>query len=391
MTRRREPIQAGERLVFMDGLRGLALMGIFLINIGGMSAPSMAYGMDALWDGSINYGISVLRHWLGDGAFFFLFAMLFGAGFSMMMGGVRLSFGAYYRRLLLIGGFGFLHVALLWWGDVLMAYALVGAFLPLFRERRLRTQMIWAGLLIAGPTLLFAGLLLLPEMVMDVSGDWAAAYQAELAEWIAYLLEGYRSGDSGIVAEARWAEFNYNFSLFVFTLPTALGYMLIGQMLAQHGRFLLDTAQDAFFRKLLCLVLLPAVFGKLVYVCAVFGSPTSANYVSFMFGFMVGGPALGLVYFCALRRLFFSSAGRRFREGLVAAGRMALTNYLLQSAFAGLLFYGYGFGLYGRVGPAGQVVIVLAFFALQMWGSMQWLRRFRMGPLEWLLRRWTYL
>lgn len=117
-----------ERLALMDGLRGLALFGIFLVNIAAMGAPSMAYGLDVIWTDGFSLAVSGLRHFAADGAFIFLFAVLFGAGFSVMMGpfgrrAAGIGLPAYYRRLFLIGCFGLLPVAALWFGDVHMIYA----------------------------------------------------------------------------------------------------------------------------------------------------------------------------------------------------------------------------------------------------------------------------
>mgnify|MGYP005844681931 CR=1 FL=1 len=378
----------------MDGLRGLALLGIFIVNIGAMAAPSMAFGDHSPWTGSWEQVIVMVRLFLLDGAFVFIFALLFGAGFSIMMqprgdrpSGIGLQ--AYYRRLLLLGVLGLLHVSLLWWGDILMIYAVTGACLPLFRERANGTVFAWALGLILGPTLLWSGLIGL--MALDPAGyrEMMEAYGATIAEWVVFLTAGYTSGQWGEVAGARWAEFRYNLSATFLIFPMALGYMLLGLRFARDRRFSLGAAQDRFYEKLTRWSLAAALLGKGGYVYGIYSDGVVAD-ISFMLGYGIGGPALGLFYCCVLRGLYRRRLGLPFAISLAAAGRLALTNYLMQSLFASLLFYGYGLGFYGQVAPSLQILFVLAFFSVQVICSVVVLQRFRKGPLEWLLRRFTY-
>ncbi|MBC2601264.1 DUF418 domain-containing protein [Puniceicoccus vermicola] len=389
------PVDSSERLVFMDGLRGMALGGIFLVNMGIMAAPSMAFGPNEIESGPISTGVSLVRHFLADGAFFFLFSLLFGAGFSIMMGpfGRRsggIGLAAYYRRLLLIGIFGFLHVWLFWWGDILMIYALAGAWLPLFRKRKDRTLLIWAVVLVVGPYLLFSGLLELFSTSSVGYEEWEASYSAAVQAWISALLDGYRSPDFSVVSEMRWEEYFYNLWGGVFSLFSALGYMLLGLWFARHDRFRLGGENGRFFQKMIPVAVALAILGKAAYVFWLYGGYTFEGGLLFWVGFSVGGPASGLVYFGGLRWFYLRGRALWLQKGLEAAGRMALTQYLLQSAFISLLFYGYGFGLYGKVSPALQIPIVLGFFALQVLVSVLWFRRFSIGPLEWILRKFTY-
>ena len=104
---------------------------------------------------------------------------------------------------------------------------------------------------------------------------------------------------------------------------------------------------------------------------------------------MAGSPLMALGYVGLV--VLAWQAGARWLGVLAPAGRMALTNYLLQSVVGTLLFYGYGLGLWGDVSRMGQTLIVLVVFALQVAASHWWLARFRFGPLEWLWRTFTYL
>jgi uncharacterized protein len=397
-NRAAQPLRGKDRLVLMDGARGLALLGILLVNLRGMGTPSMAYGVHSIWSGPWAVGAEVVSAFLLDGAFWTLFALLFGAGFSVMMGdsGPRsrsIGLSAYYRRLFLIGGFGLLHVLLLWWGDILMIYALAGIALPLFRRRQVAGLLIWAAVFTFAPLGLYLMLLVAGQLAGAATmAEWAAEYESDTRAWMSFLVEHYRSSDFGVVAWARWQEFSYNLWYAFCFLPSALGVMLIGMALAKAERFRLDRAQDGFYRKLLLGALLPAVLGKLAYAAGFLAGDALDFWANaaFMCGAVIGGPAAGLLFLCALRAVYLSRAASWLREGLVLAGRMALTLYLMQSLIAGFIFYGYGLGLYAKVPPYLLWPLGLIVFAGQVAFARYWLARHRMGPLEYLLRRFTY-
>ena len=392
------PIAASERFVLMDGVRGLALLGIFLVNLRGMSAPSMAYGEFSVWSGGLERGAGVLSAFLLDGAFWTLFAMLFGAGFSVMLGrsGPRsqsIGLGAYYRRLLGLGFCGFLHVWLLWFGDILMIYAACGLWLPLFRECRVRTLLLWAFALMTLPVGLYvvlgsAGQLVDPETM----AAWLADYAEDTRLWIDFLIDGYQSPSFWAVAWTRWEEYFYNLWYTVYLVPSTLGVMLLGVALVRAERFRLSGRHGAFYRKLFRWMVLPAVLGKLAYVFSLWSQEAFSPWVALAYGLgsMVGGLASAFLILCLLRALCRSDRFASLRSGLAAAGRMALTLYLMQSLIAGFIFYGYGLGLYARVPPYLLWLIGLLIFSGQVVWAKFWFRRFRQGPLEYLLRRLTY-
>ena len=117
--------------------------------------------------------------------------------------------------------------------------------------------------------------------------------------------------------------------------------------------------------------------------------PSLVNLIS-LAGQTFGAPALALFYMASLTLLAERPVWRGRLAPLANAGRMALTNYLLQSLVCTILFYGYGFGLYGRIGAAGGIVLTAAIFLVQVALSTWWLGRFRFGPMEWLWRTLTY-
>jgi len=383
----------------MDGLRGFALLGILLVNLRGMSAPSMAFGEFSIWTGGLERSVVLLSAYLLDGAFWTLFAMLFGAGFSIMLGitGPRsrpLGLGAYYRRLLGLAIFGFLHVWLLWFGDILMIYAACGMVLPLFRHCRLKTLLVWAFALMALP-LAFSILLSSAGQMADPEtlAQWAAEYANTTRIWIDFLIDGYGRASFWEVARFRWEEYFYNFWYLIYLLPSALGVMLVGVALARTEGFRLSRGDDRFYRRLFRWMLVPALLGKSAYVYSIWNSGEFNLGVTIAYGIgsILGGLASAILILCLLRSLYRSGRLGWLRGGLAAAGRMALTLYLMQSLVAGLIFYGYGLGLYAQVPPQVLCFLGLLIFSGQVFFAKCWFRRFRQGPLEFLLRRLTYL
>ncbi|MEO0508565.1 MAG: DUF418 domain-containing protein [Verrucomicrobiota bacterium] len=409
MNRAPGSLDPKQRYALMDGLRGLALLGILLVNLRIMGAPSMAYGEFSIWSGAFSEVALLVSALFLDGAFWTLFAMLFGAGFAVMMGEAPLrreafvgqagppplgiGLWAYYRRLVLIGLLGLLHVLLLWYGDILMIYVLAGLALPLFCKRRIGTLLVWAVVLIVVPQgiylLLLSSLQLVgPEELAEI----LASYAKETRGWMTYLIEGYRSSDFGVIAWTRLNEFGYNFWYALTLVPTGLGVMLIGMVLARKERFRLDVVQGRFFRKLLLFAIVPAVAGKVAYAYGLWAIDflNLVASAAFIVGYLVGGLASAFILLCSLRALYLWGAARGLRQGLEAAGRMALTLYLMQSLIGGLIFYGYGLGLYAAVPPQGLLLIGLVIFAGQVAFAHFWFMRYRHGPLEYMLRRFTY-
>jgi uncharacterized protein len=172
-----------------------------------------------------------------------------------------------------------------------------------------------------------------------------------------------------------------------------LGVFLIGSWLVGSGRLADPVAHRGFFVKL-------AVGGLALGALGVAASVALGTQFDLVDGFAEATAAMGLMSlgnlplalgYLALVVLLATGPLRGPLGLLAPAGRMALTNYLMQSVVGTLVFYGYGLGLWGEVGRSGQVGIVLVVFAAQVAFSHWWLARFRFGPMEWLWRAGTYL
>lgn len=368
----------GERLTHVDALRGVALLGILVVNLLAFSGPSFLYARPLTWwqgiDRWLEWGVLVTS----EGAFYTIFSILFGWGFGRWMrtrgAEARVRFG---RRLAWLLVIGLVHLFGIWIGDILTHYALIGFLLLPFAGMSARRTALWGlGLWTVG-ALLFAG-----------AGSESGAGEAE--RWV----ELYGSGTVETILRARFEQAAVAVISVVAYLPLILGLFLLGAALAKSHAFervaQRGTARAWWIR---CAVLaLPVGFA----LKAVYGTQLLAGGETqrLLLSTSLGGPILGIAYL-ALLSVWLTSPRRpawvaTLERSFAAAGRTALTVYLTQSIVMTAIFYGYGLGLYGRTGPSIGLPIAIALFAMQVLAARWWLARFRFGPVEWLWRSLTY-
>ncbi len=394
------PVEAGGRIASLDVLRGFALLGILVMNIQLFSMPAAAYQNPTAFGDltGINLGVWTFAHVFFSQKFLSLFSMLFGAGVCLFADRIEARGGRpagwHYRRMGWLLAFGLAHAYLLWAGDILVTYAICGCLVYLLRRRRPRTLLV-AGLASLTVTSLFlvAGgtALTLPEVpdeaISEVERGWkpdAPQLEAEIA--------AYRGGWSEQQPVRAEEALGIHLGLLpFFAIWFCGGLMCIGMALYKWG-VLSAAKDDRFYRRLAAIGLLTglplAAFGmwwnfaggwawqRSMFFGTLFNSwgciPVALGY-------------LGLVML-AVRRGFLPGLQAR----LAAVGRMAFTNYLLQTVLCTTIFYGHGLGLFGSAERYQQLLIVFAVWALQLWLSPIWVRRYSYGPLEWLWRTLTY-
>jgi uncharacterized protein len=402
------PVDAGERLVLLDVLRGFALCGVFVSNVAmwfsGRSfftrAQSEAFMASApLVDKVFGIGTAVLVF----GKFITLFAFLFGLGFALQLSRAEARGSSiaplYARRLGVMLLLGVSHLFLLWYGDILSTYALLGFALLLFHKRMDRTLLVWAAFLIFVLPLVFTGISkLLPLLSGPVSEAAQALAKEQAAARKAQTLEVFQSGSYLDVVGANAA---YYFGDFVtgmlYVLPPLLGRFLLG-LLAGRRRYFHEPAQHrSFFRKLMWGALGVGLLTSAAVV-AVWQLtrlkliPEGAAWMGPLMSSVRQVAELGVAafYLSGLTLLFLRPAWEKRLSVLAPVGRMALTNYLTQTVVSLLFFYGFGLGFISKLGPAACVGLTLGFFCLQVVLSHLWLAHFRFGPVEWVWRSLTY-
>lgn len=405
------PVSPNERIASIDVLRGVALLGILSINVWGFALPEIASSDPRTiggWSGT-NKVVWFFFHLLCEQKMMSLFSMLFGAGLVVMVqrsDARRTSLTAiYYRRITWLLLFGLLHAYLLWDGDILVSYALCGFVLYPFRRLRPRTQIVLGVLVFLSQVPLATGLGLLELRLQQITGpdndrgtedqrEWRRALEEEMFpsrdidEEIARHHQGYSA------QLRRRAEDNLSGEMGGFLFwsgPRAGGLMLIGMGLMQLGVF----AAVRSFRFYTTL----AVLGYLLGLPLVgYGIRDMTNHDfdvlhqylwSGHFNYL-GSLFVALGHVGVVMLLCKAALLGWLTTGLAAVGRMALTNYLMQSILCTTLFEGWGFGLFGLLDRTQLLGVAAAIWLLQLALSSVWLRYFRFGPMEWLWRSLTY-
>ena len=401
MTENLAPIAVAERIEAMDVLRGFALLGILLMNLEGFVGPVMASGtgLDPKLAG-MDRTIDLLVYVLVQGKFYTLFSLLFGMGFAVMSQRAeqagRPFAGVYWRRGLVLLALGVIHAIFIWAGDILMMYALCSFLLLAFRPLPTR-WLVWLGLVAYVMPIGFMFLMGAMGSLLGGTEGWDKA-MGEIGKQMQVLIDAERTAyGSGTYAEATLQRLKStgmalsNITMFGFIV---FGMFLIGAWFVRSGAI----ARPREFPRLyagLRWVALPIGLLAMLGSVALEPSMDFATFdlrISTAFALqMLANLLMCLGYVAWMMRALASPLWQRPLGWLAPAGRMALTNYLMQSLVCTWIFYGYGLGYFEQLPRAWQPVFALMLFGLQVLVSRAWLSRFRFGPMEWLWRSLTYL
>lgn len=381
-----------ERIELLDALRGFALFGILLANIlywSGWGAMTEEQRIAFAGREAVTWQYR-FHHLLVDGKFYTIFSLLFGVGFALQI--ARLSargmegLRVYRRRVLVLLGIGVVHSLLIWDGDILTLYALLGLVLPVFHRWRERSLFVAAAVLIFVIPLvgawLFERLGWAPHQhLFALSSSIAQSMGADTAPDKA--LEWFRRDH--FVGWASWqlsgTPFSWALRLESWRIPKVLGIMLIGSAVGRR----LASGGLIENRRLLRGVLLAGLAiglpASLAY--ALIPGLGQADWPS-----VIGTVPLALAYAAAFVLVW--PLGRPVLRLFVPVGRMALTNYLTHSLVGLIFFFGIGFGLAGTLQPLAFYGVALLIFGVQVLFSKWWLSRHEQGPMEAFWRRATY-
>ena len=384
-------MQGRPRIQSLDVLRGAGVLGMLATHIQLFAFPSLArWNPSAYGDlTGLNWWVWLVTAVLADGKFITIFAMLLGVSIVMLAREAdeqaMPAWRAHMRRMAALLIVGLLHAYLLWYGDMLVPLALSGAVV--FFARRLSP-----GRLLALGALAFATASALSfALTWSTAQSDPAALAAWRAQWtpspalIRLEIAQYRGGWAEQMAQRVPAALERQTVYFItHLLWQMMGLMLMGMALFRLG--VLSAARSRTFYLRMGTVGFGA--GVLLISLGLWRSfATGWDLLDFVLvsqqlqywgDLFVALGWVGLV-------MLFCQRGWPLRP-LAAAGRMALTNYLLQTVICTTIFYGHGLGLFGRVDRAGQFAIVLGIWAFQLLASSAWLRYFTVGPVEWLTR-----
>ncbi len=400
------PVKQTERIEIIDSLRGFALFGILMVNLPYMYEPMSQVMIGAKPDTSAAQIIaeSFIKFFF-EGKFYVIFSMLFGFGFWLFMNksadNEASPLPLFRRRLFFLLLFGIAHIALLWAGDILLLYALIGFLLILFRKSSDRRIVRWAVVMALIPTILTSVMFVFMSLASRVP-EAKEAIDAQMqgnADVITDLIEraalAYSTGSFGEIISVRTEEYLTLISgSLLFFSPVILAMFLAGFLIARTGivkRYMenLDLFRRLFWWSLAAGVVTNALYA-IAYRNAVMSVPGGWSLLSSTMH-TFGGLSLGLCYISGIVILFIKGRSGWLTRNLAPVGRMALTNYLMQSIICALLFHSYGFGLYGELEIWHGIVLTFVIFALQIVFSRWWLNRFQFGLFEWLWRSLTYM
>lgn len=400
------PVSEGKRIALLDILRGLAIFGILMVNMQLFYQPAtiMVAGFSGTsgWEGMLS---EAFIKFFFEGKFYVLFSMLFGYGFWIF---INKSTGEGYsiipvfrRRLFILLVIGLLHVLLLWPGDILVWYSIFGFILILFRKKSDRSLRKWAIWLALIPVIItaFSVLMIKVGMANPESAEMINASLQEREAYIDSFLKDasaiYLSGSFSEIFQIRLREYEMLLPGVIFFYPMVLAMFLTGVWAARNGIIKNYRENQRLFRRLFIWGFIFGLLFNAIYTYSYFRAgakmmPDFWMLMSVLFH-IAGGFTLSVCYVSATVLLYIKGKcifGERY---LAPVGRMALTNYLLQSIVCTTLFLSYGFGLFGQITAFQGIILTILIFSLQIPFSIIWLKYFNFGPFEWLWRSLTYL
>lgn len=400
------PTVRQDRISSIDTLRGVALLGIFVMNIPIFALTGTAFFNPPVAGGfeGVNFMTWLFSHLLFDMKMMSIFSMLFGAGVALMAermdGTGRSAIGVHYRRMGWLLLIGMIHAYVIWFGDILVAYALVGMIVYPLR----RVPAVW--LVVIAGVLLAVGMALTglqqamfewmrtstqPEAVeaWDETKTMFFPTEAFLQEERSNVLGGFFERIGANAMDVLFMQ-TYVFGAFIFWRVAAL--MMLGMALHKWGVFK-AARSSRFYVSLMAAGLL--VGGGLVTLGVFVNQANGFDPVAF-FGVVgwfnyAGSIGMALAWIALVMLVCKAGVLGMVRHALASVGRMALTNYLMQSLIGAFIFYGWGLEYFGELSRSQLVPIILGVWALQLVLSPLWLWKFRFGPMEWLWRSLTYL
>ncbi|GAA4345631.1 DUF418 domain-containing protein [Kangiella taiwanensis] len=393
------PTESTSRYRSLDLIRGIAVAGILIMNIYAF-ANIYAYYVNpkALGEPStIDLVTWFVTHTFADQKFYTLFSMLFGAGIMLMAQRATANgtspTGVHYKRMFWLLCFGVLHAIFIWYGDILVTYAITGLWVYWFaRDTKASTKIIvgaiFISIMVALMTLfaVFGGDV--PDEEMQDMFDMFAPSQAFIAQENAVYTSTYASQ-----LDHRIDFFTTNLPMMAlfFGLFRIGGSMLLGMGLYQLGVLTAERSRSFYIKMMVICFLIG--FGIIAYdnfllIDTEFSMRTTMLSFMSLNSFAAVFVALGYIgLFCLWVK---SDKLQGFKNRLEAVGRMAFSNYISQSIICTILFYSHGFGLFAQLERYQLMLIVAVIFVAQLIWSPWWLSRFRYGPLEWLWRSLSY-
>ena len=385
-----------DRLVVVDTLRAIALLGVIIMNLTAMVMIFKAESVMAS-AGPVDLATGLFDLVVLQGKARSAFALLFGVGFGILMQRAQArgaGFGGFYlRRVLILLVIGVCNLTFLFWGDILIVYAVLGMVLLLFRNAGQRTLLTLGLTLVVLPPLLIGAIEAVTGAALpNLAGVGPGASEAAFAA----LLPAYAQGDylAFMAANLRYyLMHNLNETSYVVMYDLGvLGLFMLGAWTARKGIFEDIERHRPLLRRIAAVALPLGLVISGVQATRMLGVPAEGVLRGVVTAAYVGLPVLAFGYLAVLT-LLISRGGRWLSILLAPMGRMALTGYLASNAIGGFVWYAWGLGRINdttwlTMGRA-NLLAVSVFVALCLFSAL-WLAVFRFGPAEWVWRSLTY-
>ena len=392
------PVEKTNRIQSIDLLRGIAILGILIMNIQSFAMPSAAYNNPLAFGDltGLNKMTWILSHLFADQKFMSIFSILFGAGIILITEKKELLTGSslklHYTRNLILLLIGLLHAHLIWYGDILVAYALCSFLVYPFRKLSPKKLLITGLLILSVPSFLNGFFQFsLPYMpaseLQDLRLDWAPTNELIEQEITAFT----GSISSQIKINSQQALFLETFVFLIQFLWRAGGLMLVGMALFRWGVLSAERSRSFYLKS----AFYSLIIGFPIIIYGIYMNFTM-NW-DFQYSMFTGSQfnywgSLFVAYGYISLIMVFAQSDNYYtmKKRLASIGQMALTNYILHSFIGVLIFFGIGFGFFGKIDRSLQILIVGIIWIFQYLTSEKWLNSYRFGPLEWVWRSLTY-
>ncbi len=370
-----------KRVQIIDGMRGFSLFGILLANL--LIFQYGIWGKDEIEIYSLSAVDSAAYKFVKiaiEGSFMPIFTFLFGYSMVKMMESLKRNGVKVWRhcarRFLLLIAIGLLHSIFLWEGDILFFYGMMGFFLLLFLKRSKKTLLIWGTVLLMLTFALGYGVIEETVAEKEKMADYIDATKTIYADGTYTEIMDQRNNEDPLIMP----DYLYLFILLLspfFTAPL----FLYGMYAAKAGIFTRPDKEKPLYQKGVLLV----PIGLLLKSIPVLLPETNWTGVAGA----VGTSALSIGYICAFPLLYIKRPTSKINISFEQVGKLSLTNYLMQTIICTFIFYGYGLGLFGQLGVIASILLGIMIFILQCVCSTLYMKRFKRGPAEQLMRMWT--
>lgn len=333
-----------QRIEVIDAIRGFALLGVLIINMKFFSTPYLAIAFQMeLWPGFWDRLVNELEVLLVAGKFISIFSFLFGFGMVLMLENAKkreVWFAPIIlRRLLALAAFGLLHGLLVWYGDILLHYAVLGLFLLLLIHRKPGTLLISAIVLLS----------IMPLLILISGGSGVMQPPHYLNDYIEINTMIYGGGTYAQILQQRIVEWMGAATEQIGFYPYLLGMFLLGAYFAKKKWFHHVGEHRVKLVKLcVTMLILFAGFSALTFLPI-----KGVSDLTMLLGWPVGA----MLYMTVIIHVFRTPIGKKLLSPFAYVGRMSFTNYLMQSVIGTLIFYGYGLGYFGQVGDAARLLL----------------------------------